>query len=158
MGDPGLIENKVSKILGRTAFTKALKAALIEKYGSRCFIYQQLLNPSLLQIDHRVPYEIGGDQSNDVDAYMLLSPSANRAKSWACEHCKNWTEKDLQFCAGCFWCHPENYSHIAGNKEKRIVITFTGDEIEDYNKLIKQVGEIDAEQYIKNLIKSNLKK
>ena len=25
---------------------------------------------------------------------MLLSPSANRDKSWACEHCDNWNKKD----------------------------------------------------------------
>ncbi len=156
-GDPNLTENKVSKVHGRTALTKALKAALIEKYGTKCFIYQQSLDASLLQIDHRIPYEIGGEQSDDVDAYMLVCPSANRAKSWACEHCENWTQKDISFCTGCFWCHPENYSHIAGNKEKRIVITFTGDEIEDYKRLIKQVGENDAEQYIKDLIKANLK-
>ncbi len=156
-GDPNLTENKVSKVHGRTALTKALKAALIEKYGTKCFIYQQSLDASLLQIDHRIPYEIGGEQSDDVDAYMLVCPSANRAKSWACEHCENWTQKDISFCTGCFWCHPENYSHIAGNKEKRIVITFTSDEIEDYERLIKQVGENDAEQYIKDLIKANLK-
>lgn len=157
-GNPDQIEDKVSKAHGRTAFTKALKSALIEKYGAKCFIYQQPLDASLLQIDHRIPYEIGGEQSNEIDAYMLLSPSANRAKSWACEHCENWTQKDINFCTGCFWCYPEKYIHIAGNKEKRIVITFTGDEIEDYNKLIDQVGEIEAERYIKDLIKANLKK
>lgn len=56
-----------------------------------------------------------------------------------------------------FWSHPESYNHIAGNKERRIVITFTGNEIEDYNKLIKQVGVVNAEQYIKDVIKSSLK-
>lgn len=156
-GNPDQNENKVSKAHGRTAFTKALKNALIEKYGAKCFIYQQSLDASFLQIDHRVPYEIGGELSADIEAYMLVCPSANRAKSWACEHCKNWTQKDVNFCTGCFWCHPENYNHIAGNIEKRIVLTFTGDEIEDYNKLIKQVGEADAEQYIKNIIKASLK-
>lgn len=156
-GDPSKLENNISKALGRTAFAKALKDALIDKYGPKCFIYQQTLDASLLQIDHRVPYEIGGDQSNEVEAYMLLSPSANRAKSWACEHCKNWIRKDVAFCTGCFWCHPENYNHIAGNKERRIVITFTGDEIEDYNRLIEQVGEENAGNFIKKLIKSNLR-
>lgn len=157
-GNPDQIENKVSKVHGRTAFTKTLKNALIEKYGAKCSIYQQSLDASLLQIDHRVPYEIGGEQTSEIDAYMLVCPSANRAKSWACEHCENWTVKDISFCAGCFWCHPENYNHIAGNKEKRIVITFTGDETEDYNRLINQIGEFDAELYIKNLIKTNLKR
>lgn len=156
-GDPSKLENNISKALGRTAFAKALKDALIDKYGAKCFIYQQTLEASLLQIDHRVPYEIGGEQSNEVEAYMLLSPSANRAKSWACEHCENWIRKDVAFCTGCFWCHPENYNHIAGNKERRIVITFTGNEIEDYNRLIEQVGEEKAGNFIKKLIKSNLR-
>lgn len=156
-GDPSHVENKASKTLGRTAFAKALKAALIEKYGESCFIYQQPLDASLLQIDHRIPYEIGGEQNQDVDAYMLLSPSANRAKSWACEHCENWDKKAIDFCTGCFWCHPENYTHISGKKERRIVLTFTGNEIEDYNRLIQQLGDDEAEAYIKKLIRENLK-
>ena len=156
-GNPSSMDDKISKVHGRTAFAKALKEALIEKYGTKCFIYQQTLDASLLQIDHRVPYEIGGDSSQEIEAYMLLSPSANRAKSWSCEHCENWIKKDMDFCTGCFWCHPENYNHIAGNKEKRIVLTFTGDEIEDYNKLIRQVGVDNAAQYIKDIIKSSLK-
>lgn len=155
-GDPSKLENNISKSLGRTAFVKTLKDALIEKYGAKCFIYQQALDASLLQIDHRVPYEIGGEQTDEVEAYMLLSPSANRAKSWACEHCDNWHLKESEFCTGCFWCHPERYNHIAGKKERRIVVTFTGNEIEDYNRLIEQVGEENAGKFIKGLIKSNL--
>ncbi len=107
---------------------------------------------------NKIPHIVQYQGPKRKDAYMLLSPSANRAKSWACEHCENWIRKDISFCIGCFWCRPEKYNHIAGNKERRIVLTFTGNEIEDYNILIKQIGEADAEQYIKNLIKSNLKK
>ncbi len=84
----------LSKKAGRTAHSKALKAALSAKYGSRCFIYLLPMEESLLQVDHRIPYEIAGEcQSTEVDSYMLLSPSANRAKSWACEHCPNWNRK-----------------------------------------------------------------
>ncbi len=156
-GNPNDVETKASKVNGRTALTKALKNALIEKYGSKCFIYQQELVASLLQIDHRVPYEIAGENSSEIESYMLLSPSANRAKSWTCEHCKNWIIKNPEFCIHCFWCHPENYSHIAGNEERRIVLSFTGDEIDDYNRLIHQVGLDEAERTIKNLIHNNLK-
>lgn len=41
-----------------------------------------------LQIDHRVPYEVAGE-SNELktEDFMLLCGSANRAKSWSCEHC-----------------------------------------------------------------------
>lgn len=152
-GDPKKTGDKLSKAAGRTVLSKALKKALIEKYGSKCFIYLQPMEQRLLQIDHRIPYEIGGEQNEkDIDCYMLLSPSANRAKSWTCEHCPNWEPKDADFCMRCFWAHPENYTHIAGKEQRQIVITFTGDEIEDYNRLITLVGTDKAEATIKEMI------
>ena len=152
-GDPELAENAVSKVAGRTALSKALKKALIDKFGAKCFIYLQPMDEKLLQVDHRIPYEIGGEQDeNDLDCFMLLSPSANRAKSWTCEHCPNWESKDAEFCVKCFWAHPENYTHIAGKEQRQIIITFTGDEIEDYNNLISMVGIEKAEETIKDMI------
>ena len=152
-GNPALAENAVSKTAGRTALSKALKKALIEKFGSKCFIYLQLMDEKILQVDHRIPYEIGGEQNEtDLDCFMLLSPSANRAKSWTCEHCPNWENKNAEFCMKCFWAHPENYSHIAGKEQRQLIITFTGDEIEDYNKLIALVGVDKAEETIKEMI------
>lgn len=157
-GNPDNVENKFSKSAGRTVLSKALKRALIDKYGAKCFIYLETMDEALLQVDHRIPYEIDGEQKTDeTDYYMLLSPSANRAKSWTCEHCVNWEKKDASFCMNCFWAHPENYSHIAGNIQRRITITFTGDEIEDYNKLIALVGEEKAQETIKQLINEHLK-
>ena len=152
-GDPTKTSDKLSKAEGRTVLSKALKKALIEKYGSKCFIYLQPMEERLLQIDHRIPYEIGGEQDEkDTDCYMLLSPSANRAKSWTCEHCPNWKPKEADFCMRCFWAHPENYTHIAGQEQRQIVITFTGNEIEDYNRLIALVGADNAEATIKEMI------
>jgi len=157
-GDYSKIEDKLSKVTGRTVLSSALKKALIDKYGSKCFIYLQSMEERLLQVDHRVPYEIGGEQdSQNIDCYMLLSPSANRAKSWTCEHCPNWTQKNIDFCIQCFWAHPENYKHIAGKQQRQIVITFTGDEIEDYNRLIELVGIDKAEGAIKDLIQKYIK-
>ena len=152
-GDPSQSGDTVSKSAGRTVLSKALKKALIEKFGAKCFIYLQPIEERLLQVDHRVPYEIGGEQNTgNIECYMLLSPSANRAKSWTCEHCPNWERKDKGFCIKCFWAHPENYSHVAGKEQRQIVVTFTGNEIEDYNKLIALVGESNAEATIKDLI------
>lgn len=143
-----------SKAVGRTALSKALKKALLEQYGAKCFIYLQPIEESLLQVDHRIPYEIGGEEDHDdIDQFMLLSPSANRAKSWTCEHCSNWKTKDKAFCVSCFWAHPEHYTHVADRKERKIILTFTGDEIEDYNKLIAMVGQDKAEETIKEAIK-----
>lgn len=116
-------------------------------------MFSEFLDESLLQVDHRIPYEIGGEQTGEkIDMYMLLSPSANRAKSWTCEHCINWEKRDASFCSSCFWAYPEHYTHIAGRHLRRIVLTFTGNEIEDHNKLIELVGEDKAEETIKDII------
>lgn len=158
-GNPSEAEDKLSKAAGRTVLSKALKKALIEKYGSKCFIYLQPMDERLLQIDHHVPYEIGGEQEEkDADRYMLLCPSANRAKSWTCEHCPNWEEKDTAYCLKCFWAHPEDYTHVAGIEQRQIIITFTGNEIEDYNKLIALVGSDKAEATIKEMIEKFIDK
>lgn len=156
-GNPLFADNKVSKVAGRTALSQALKKALVDKYGAVCFVYLQPMEERLLQIDHRIPYEIADEQPDNIDFYMLLSPSANRAKSWTCEHCPNWTVKDAQFCQNCFWAHPENYSHIAGKEERQIIITFTDNEIDDYNHLISLVGQEQAENKIKELISEYIK-
>ncbi len=102
-----------------------------------------------MQVDHRIPYEIGGEHDEkDIEYFMLLSPSANRAKSWTCEHCENWEKKEESFCLKCFWAYPEDYEHVAGRIEKVISIVFTGDEIEDFNKLIELSGEKTAQETI----------
>lgn len=151
-GDPKET-NTLAKTAGRTVLSKALKRALIDKYGAKCFVYLETMDPSVLQVDHRVPYEIGGEHDEqDIDYYMLLSPSANRAKSWTCEHCVNWDKKDASFCMRCFWAHPENYDHVAGKPEKVVSLIFTGNEIQDYNKLIALAGEKTAQETIKSII------
>lgn len=157
-GNPIFADNKISKVAGRTALSQALKKALVDKYGAVCFIYLQPVDERLLQVDHRIPYEIGGEQSDNIDCYMLLSPSANRAKSWTCEHCPYWDIKDVEFCQNCFWAHPENYSHIAGKEERQIIITFTDNEIEDYEQLVALVGKEHAENEIKKLISEFVRK
>ena len=157
-GDPTDIQNNLSKAAGRTVLSKALKQALIDKYGSKCFIYLETMDKEVLQVDHRIPYEIGGEHDEkDIDYYMLLSPSANRAKSWTCEHCGNWQKKDSSFCLRCFWAYPENYDHIAGKFEKIISLVFTDDEIDDYYKLIELSGEKTAQEVIKKIIHEYLK-
>lgn len=77
-GDPS--KARFSKLSGRTAFAKALKAKLIELHGSRCAIYLEEFEPSSLQIDHRIPFEVAGDDAASMDdplAYMLAI--------WLCE-------------------------------------------------------------------------
>lgn len=156
-GDPADAKTDVSKSAGRTILSRELKQALVEKHGAKCFIYLEIMDESILQVDHRVPYEIGGESdTKNINNYMLLSPSANRAKSWACEHCTNWHDKNPSFCAKCFWAYPENYEHIAGRHEKIISLVFTGNEIDDYEKLIKLSGEDNAQSFIKQILHERL--
>lgn len=156
-GDPASATHSLTKSAGRTVLSKALKQALIDKYGAKCFVYLETMDASILQVDHRIPYEIGGEHDErDIDSFMLLCPSANRAKSWTCEHCENWKIKDEAFCSHCFWAYPENYDHIAGKFEKIISLVFTGDEIEDYNKLIKLSGKEGTQAFIKRIIRQHL--
>lgn len=158
-GDPANAETSLKKSAGRTVLSKALKKVLIDQYGAKCFVYLESMDEKELQIDHRIPYEINGEGDSDfnnVESFMLLSPSANRAKSWTCEHCPNWVAKDKVFCISCFWAYPEKYDHIAGRKEKIINIIFTGDEILDYEKLIALSGIENAQKTIKDLLNKYL--
>ena len=77
-------------------------------------------------------------------------------KSWTCEHCENWRRKDPAFCLRCFWAHPEDYDHVAGKSQKIITIVFTGDEIEDYEQLIRLSGAHDAQVAIKRILHERL--
>lgn len=153
-GKPLFMEDQTARSAGRTALSQVIKRTLIEKYGARCMVYNQQMDERLLQVDHRIPYEIGGEgDEKNCDVYMLLSPSANRLKSWTCEHCSNWVKKDTMVCMNCFWAHPEHYTHIAGKPERHIILTFTGEEVKDYDRLVIQVGTERAEAVIKELIR-----
>ena len=159
-GDPK--KARSGKLMGRTAFTKRLKQALIAKRGPRCAIYHEPFNERDLQIDHRVPFEVAGDSPNDEfdpEEFMLLCGSANRAKSWSCEHCANWLERrDPSICRSCYWAYPEGYIHIAMRQVRRLDIMWTGDEVEVYERLKKKTAELQQEipGYVKKIIERNL--
>jgi len=99
-----------------------------------------------LQVDHRIPFEVLGDAKDaeqEPDDYMLLCGSANRAKSWSCEHCVNWLElKKPEVCRGCYWACPGNYTHIAMRQIRRADIIWTEQEIEMYEKLKRRTNEL----------------
>jgi hypothetical protein len=159
-GDPN--KSRFGKLFGRTAFTKELKRTLIKKYGPRCAFYLELFSERDLQIDHRIPFEVAGDiakEKQDPDDFMLLSGSANRAKSWSCEHCVNWLEqKNANICRLCYWAYPENYTHIAMRQARRLDILWTDAEVVVYDRLKKKTEELQQEMpaYVKKLIKRNL--
>ena len=133
-GDPAKV--RATKLSGRTAFTSKLRAALIELHGACCNIYLETFPEGDLQIDHRIPFEISGDDeslSDDTTEYMLLCASANRAKSWSCEHCDNWKLKDVNTCKSCYWAFPEAYTHVAMQEIRRLDVMWVDDEVSDYD-------------------------
>jgi len=150
----------IRKQAGRTGLSKKLKEGLIEKYGCKCFIYLEVLSEQNLQIDHRVPFEVDGDGDRkelNIDDFMLLSASANRAKSWSCEHCENWmVTKDKSICMSCYWAYPENYSHLAMVPIRRVDLLWEGDEVKVYENLKAQA--IGAGKEIPAFVKSILEK
>lgn len=157
-GDPS--EVRSTQLSGRTAFSSKLKDALIEKYGARCNIYLASFPIRELQIDHRIPFEIAGDSgslSEDLDEYMLLCASANRAKSWSCENCLNWTGKEISACQFCYWAYPESYKHIAMRDIRRMDLLWSGEEVAEYESLIKEAAKVqeEAPEYVKKVLRNH---
>jgi hypothetical protein len=149
---------------GRRNFPKAFKATLLEKFKNRCHICGGKMDGRYLQIDHCVPYEVAGDADGEprVEDFMLVCGSCNRAKSWSCEHCKNWLELRHQtICHGCYWASPENYKHVAMIDSRRLDLVWTGkQEVSDFDRFRKLArrAETDVPAYIKTIMRSLCKK
>jgi len=159
-GDPSEVRN--TQLSGRTAFSSNLKQALIAKNGARCNIYLEPFPARELQIDHRIPFEIVGDSnmlSNNLDQYMLLCASANRAKSWSCENCPNWKSKDEKSCKYCYWAYPETYTHIAMRDIRRLDLLWVDEEIADYDTLLQKAEKAKEEppEYVKKVLHNHFK-
>ncbi|NJM40291.1 MAG: HNH endonuclease [Anaerolineae bacterium] len=149
-------KRRLRKLEGRTGLSKQIIDALVAKYGARCFIYLEEVTPQELQIDHRVPYEVGGESETlNPDDFMLLCGSANRAKSWACEHCENWKSlKQKEICMSCYWAYPDNYSHIAMRQVRRIDLMWKDQEIAAYERLKEDArrAKKTIPEFVKGLI------
>lgn len=121
---------------GRVVIPKPFSDELKELAGFKCGICSGVFAGRELQADHRVPFMIGGDKPTfEFADFMPLCASDNRAKSWSCENCENWTKRDVSMCETCFWAHPESYTHVAGRKERRLTITFQNDAVGIYDSL-----------------------
>jgi hypothetical protein len=95
----------------------------------------------------------------DPNEFMLLCGSANRAKSWSCEHCANWLKQQSpDICRNCYWAYPDDYTHIAMRAARRMDILWTGAEVEVYDRLKKKTEELqqDMPAYVKKTIEKNL--
>jgi len=139
---------------GRKAFSKQFKQDLIDAYGARDAITGERLDPRYLQIDHRIPYEVAGDDNGQLDVkdFMLLDASSNRAKSWSCEQCENvLAKRQAAICGTCFWAFPERYQHIAEVQSRRVDIVWNGEEVAAFYRLREQAkaSGIELADYIK---------
>lgn len=153
-------QNSLAKTKGRNNLTDKLKQQLISENGCKCALYGESFPETLLQTDHRVPFEIGGDPDDmmDTSKFMLLSPSANRAKSWACEHCINWINKNKTMCETCYYASPEDYDHVSGERERRLDVIFRKSEIDIYNMVCDRAKAegIAIQEAFKKIVEENM--
>ena len=156
-GDPA--SQRSATLTGRTTFASRIKTELIERFGAHCNIYREEFPERELQIDHRIPFEIAGDEglTDDLDAYMLLCPSANRAKSWSCEHCDNWQIRNADHCRLCYWAFPENYTHVAMREERRLDIIWVGNETSEFDDIRAEAHERGDElpEFVKSVLRQH---
>ncbi len=159
-GDPSKM--RFGQQAGRSVLGKELKQKLIELYGARCAIYLETFPERELQVDHRTPFEVLGDAKGsqpEVEDYMLLCGSANRAKSWSCEHCVNWIDlKKPEVCRSCYWAYPDDYTHIAMRQARRADILWTENEIKDYERLRRRTIQLQKNipSYVKEVLAKHL--
>ncbi|HVB61811.1 MAG TPA: HNH endonuclease signature motif containing protein [Ktedonobacteraceae bacterium] len=144
---------------GRRTFPKKFKATLLARDGEQCQLCRGTFPGNTLQIDHRVPYEVGGDLEGELqpESFMLLCGSCNRAKSWACEHCENWKAiKDPTICKTCMFASPDHYQHIAMTQKRQLTLNWAGEEVQDYDILSRQASAEGQQlaEYVKHILNS----
>jgi len=154
-GDPN--EIRCGVLTGRKAFSKQFKSELLSQIGEKCSICATKLEPRYLQIDHCIPFEIAGETES---SFMLLCGSCNRAKSWSCEHCLNWSnERDIESCRCCYWADPVQYTHISMSMIRRLDITWKEHEVMIYEK-IRKIAEQNTEplpDFVKKIIDQHIR-
>lgn len=156
-----LSQARGKEFAGRRAWPKEFKKTLVGAHGERCSICCTALAPRYLQIDHRIPFEVIGEPAGElkVEDYMLLCGSCNRAKSWSCEHCKNWTEDhEASLCKTCYWASPTKYLHIALRLIRRLDITWTEHEVPEYDQLLSMSKHAARElpDFVKEVLRRTL--
>jgi len=147
------LENTRKKHCGRIALDRKLKVTLLRENGSKDAITNLPMRKEDLQVDHRIPYEVGGESvERDVNDFQLVSASSNRKKSWACEHCPNWTEKNVEKCKTCFYAFPEKHEHIACQEGRILTVVFNPKDVKDY-EILKKITNNKSEDKVKELIR-----
>lgn len=161
-GDLSKIQH--NRIAGRQIFSKKFKKQLYVLSNGRCAVCNGVFEERYLQIDHKIPYEISGDTDSfqqKTNDYMLLCGSCNRAKSWSCEHCKNWTlDKEIAYCLTCYWASPDEYDHIALQELRRLALVWQDSEIKFFEALNEEAKKdnLNLPEYLKKMIETHLNK
>jgi hypothetical protein len=145
------------KLGGRRVYSKEFRAKVCQQSGRKCAICGAVFELRYLQLDHRVPYEVGGESAGEkADEFMAVCGSCNRAKSWSCEHCENWRQKkDPKTCRSCYWASPERYTHVAMRDIRRLDIAWQGSEVAEYDKIA--LNAIQQKAPIPEFVKRALK-
>ena len=113
----------------RKTIPKWFKDKLLAEWNGRCAVCRGEYTARVLQPDHRIPFRIGGDPVEwDTKFFMPLCGSDNRAKSWSCETCQNWIQRDPNVCKSCYWASPDKYSHIAMIPERRVSLVIKSED------------------------------
>lgn len=160
-GDPQEVRRGRSG--GRRALPKRLKQDLMEQQGAKCQVCFTSLDGRYLQIDHRVPYEIGGEpkRTANLSDFMLLCGSCNRAKSWSCEHCENRTGmRAAELCRTCYWGNPASYSHMALRVVRRLDLTWTQGEVYDFDQIANgaEDAKVGLPVFVKRVLRQSVLK
>jgi hypothetical protein len=148
---------------GRQIFSKKFKNQLYILCNGRCAICNGQFEERYLQIDHKIPYQIGGDVDSFkriLAHYMLLCASCNRAKSWSCEHCENWINKqDAELCLKCYWGNPDNYDHIALKEIRKLELVWQDGEVPFFEDMKKKAidAHLELPKFVKSIIVQHLK-
>jgi 5-methylcytosine-specific restriction endonuclease McrA len=157
-----LTQVQEGRLDGREVFPKPFRAKLFAASNGRCAICSGKFESRYLQIDHRIPYRIAGekrDSERDARDYTLVCGSCNRAKSWSCEHCPNWSSKSAEICSKCYWASPEDYTHIALREVRRADILWDENEVQVYEQLKgeAQKNKHTIPDYVKEIIAKHLR-
>lgn len=154
---------QINRMAGRTMFPKEFKKTLFDSCNGKCAICNGEFEERYLQIDHKIPYEVGGNINGkqDVRDFTLLCASCNRAKSWSCEHCENWQNtKNTSLCLQCYWGNPFEYNHIALQEVRRLDLQWEGEEVKNYDaiKIAADSKNIEMPDFVKQLLENSVRK
>ena len=119
---------------GRRILPRKQRNEIIAAAGAKCGICGGASN---LQVDHRIPYEIGGESTAaGIQSFQVLCGSCNRTKSWDCEHCGNRLQgKTIEACEACYWANPSDHSHVRMQEQRRVDLVWIGEDTKRFDDI-----------------------